>query len=289
MQYITSLFCFIQQACKCVQFSNATIYHQDNVLSYEYLNFHKNNGMKIVCLLAVAIAASITAQAQRTGDPKMTELWEPKAPIVTPGKTAADAPSDAIVLFNGSNLNQWESEKGGAAPWTIADGAMTVKPQSGGIRTKQGFGDCQLHVEWRTPAVVKGEGQMRGNSGIFLMGRYELQVLDSYNNTTYSNGQAGSIYKQHIPLANASRPPGEWQTYDIIFTAPRFYADGRIKSAARNTVMHNGVLVQNNVEIWGQTQYIGIANYEKHADLEPIFLQDHGDLVSFRNIWIRPL
>lgn len=242
-------------------------------------------------LLAVLPALFIThlAMAQRTGDPKMTELWEPKAPIVTPGKTAADAPSDAIVLFNGTNLSQWESEKGGAAAWNIADGAMTVKPQSGGIKTKQGFGDCQLHVEWRTPAVVKGEGQMRGNSGIFLMGRYELQVLDSYNNTTYSNGQAGSIYKQHIPLANASRQPGEWQTYDIIFTAPRFYADGRIKSAARITVIHNGVLVQNNVEIWGQTQYIGIANYEKHADLEPIFLQDHGDLVSFRNIWIRPL
>lgn len=245
--------------------------------------------MKQLLLAFAAPLLCMGAVAQRTGDPKLTELWEPKVPIVTPGKTPTDAPSDALVLFNGIDLGQWESEHGGPAVWTIADGAMTVKPQSGGIRTKQGFGDCQLHVEWRSPAVVKGEGQMRGNSGIFLMGRYELQVLDSYNNTTYSNGQAGSIYKQHIPLANASRPPGEWQTYDIIFTAPRFYADGRVKAAARITVIHNGVLVQNNVEIWGQTQYIGIANYEKHGDLEPILLQDHGDLVSFRNIWIRPL
>lgn len=229
------------------------------------------------------------AGAQRTGDPKLTELWEPKAPLVTPGKTNADAPSDAIVLFDGKDFSKWEATKGGEAGWTISDGAMTVKPGAGEIRTRQGFGDCQLHIEWRTPAVVKGEGQGRGNSGIFLMGRYELQVLDSYNNTTYSNGQAGSIYKQRIPLVNASRQPGEWQAYDIIFTAPVFYEDGRVKSAARITVFHNGVLVQNNVEIWGNTQYIGVANYEKHADKLPIALQDHGDLVSYRNIWIRPL
>lgn len=244
--------------------------------------------MKKLLALLLPLAATTTF-AQRNGDPKLTETWEPKAPIVTPGKTAADAPSDAIVLFDGKDLQQWESDKGGPAPWTVGDGAMTVKPQTGGIRTRQGFGDCQLHIEWRTPAVVKGEGQMRGNSGIFFMGRYELQVLDSYNNTTYSNGQAGSIYKQHIPMANASRPPGEWQSYDVIFTAPRFYEDGRVKSPARITVFHNGVLVQNNVEIWGQTQFIGIANYEKHADKAPLGLQDHGDLVSFRNIWIRPL
>ncbi|HSR38972.1 MAG TPA: DUF1080 domain-containing protein [Phnomibacter sp.] len=231
----------------------------------------------------------LNAQNRAGGDPKLTEVWEPKVPVVTPGKSNADAPSDAIVLFDGKTLSQWESSKGGEVTWTIADGAMTVKPGSGEIRTKQGFGDCQLHIEWRTPQVVKGEGQFRGNSGIFLMGRYELQVLDSYNNTTYSNGQAGSIYKQRLPLVNASRPPGEWQTYDIIFTAPVFYEDGRVKEAARITVFHNGVLVQNNVEIWGNTQYIGVANYEKHAEKLPIALQDHGDLVSFRNIWIRPL
>ena len=230
---------------------------------------------------------SIQTRAQ--GDPKITEIWKPEAPVVTPGKTAADAPSDAIVLFDGKSLDSWESEKGGAAAWTIADNAMTVKPGSGGIKTKQAFGSCQLHIEWRAPEVVKGEGQGRGNSGIFLMGQYELQVLDMYNNKTYSNGQAGSIYKQTIPLVNASRKPGEWQTYDILFTAPEFYEDGRVKSAARITVLHNGVLIQNNTTIWGGTQYIGIAKYEKHAPVLPIMLQDHGDLVGFRNIWIRPL
>ena len=238
---------------------------------------------------AILLTMVLNAQNRAGGDPKLTEVWEPKVPVVTPGKSNADAPSDAIVLFDGKTLSQWESSKGGEVTWTIADGAMTVKPGSGEIRTKQGFGDCQLHIEWRTPQVVKGEGQFRGNSGIFLMGRYELQVLDSYNNTTYSNGQAGSIYKQRLPLVNASRPPGEWQTYDIIFTAPDFFEDGRVKEAARITVFHNGVLVQNNVEIWGNTQYIGVANYEKHAEKLPIALQDHGDLVSFRNIWIRPL
>ncbi|HVF96407.1 MAG TPA: DUF1080 domain-containing protein, partial [Flavisolibacter sp.] len=152
-----------------------------------------------------------------------------------------------------------------------------------------GFGDCQLHIEWRSPAEVKGEGQGRGNSGIFLMGRYELQVLDSYNSKTYSNGQAGSIYKQHMPLVNATRPPGEWQTYDVVFTAPRFSEDSLLKSPARITVLHNGVLVQNNTQLWGGTQYIGLASYQKHGDKEPIVLQDHGNPVSFRNIWIRPL
>jgi hypothetical protein len=228
-------------------------------------------------------------QTMGQGDPKLTEIWKPEAPLVTPGKTAADAPSDAIVLFDGKSLSAWVSEKGGDAGWTIADNAMTVKPGSGGIKTKQGFGSCQLHIEWRAPEVVKGEGQGRGNSGIFLMEQYELQVLDMYNNKTYSNGQAGSIYKQAIPLVNASRKPGEWQTYDILFTAPEFYEDGRVKSAARITVLHNGVLIQNNTTIWGGTQYIGIAKYEKHASTLPILLQDHGDLVSFRNIWIRPL
>jgi hypothetical protein len=232
---------------------------------------------------------AFTSWAQE-GDPKLTEVWKPVVPIITPGKTAADPPSDAIVLFNGTGFTAWESQaKGKPVAWTIDDNAMTVKPGSGGIQTKMGFGSCQLHVEWKTPAVVKGEGQGRGNSGIFLMGKYEVQVLDSYNNTTYSNGQAASIYKQHMPLANASRPPGEWQTYDIFFTAPEFYDDGRVKTAARVTVIHNGVLVQNNVAIHGQTAYIGIAKYEQHAAKLPIALQDHGDLVSFRNIWIREL
>jgi hypothetical protein len=225
----------------------------------------------------------------RTGDPKLTEIWTPVPSIVKPGATAQDAPSDAIVLFNGKDFSAWSGMGGKPVEWTIADGAMTVKPRTGTISTKQGFGDCQLHIEWRTPSVVKGEGQGRGNSGIFLMGKYELQVLDSYNNSTYSNGQAASIYKQLIPLANASRGPGEWQTYDVIFIAPRFTADGKLQSQARITVIHNGVLVQNNAAIWGGTEYIGIAEYKPHSMKEPIILQDHGDLVSFRNIWVREL
>lgn len=229
----------------------------------------------------------VNAQDQQA---KLTEVWSPVPPVVTPGRTAADAPSDAIVLFNGKDFSNWEGS--GAqkeVKWSLADNAMTVVRNAGGIQTRTAFGDCQLHIEWRTPAVVKGEGQGRGNSGIFFMGMYELQVLDSYNNTTYSNGQAGSIYKQHIPLKNASRGPGEWQTYDVIFTAPRFNPDSTLKSPARITVLHNGVLIQNDAHLFGSTEYIGIPSYKKHADKLPLSLQDHGDAVSYRNIWIREL
>jgi hypothetical protein len=223
------------------------------------------------------------------GSPKLSEYYTPAAPVVTPGKTAQDAPSDAIILFNGKDLSQWQNGKGGTAPWTLEGDAMVVKPGSGGIQTKRGFGDCQLHIEFRTPAQVSGEGQGRGNSGIFLMDRYELQVLDNYKNTTYVNGQAGSIYKQLPPLVNACKGPGEWQTYDIIFTAPRFYPDGRLQSQARITVLHNGVLVQNNMTLWGTSEYVGSPVYKKHGEKEPITLQDHGNLVAYRNIWIREL
>lgn len=219
--------------------------------------------------------------------PQDTEVWEPVPAIVTPG-TAASAPSDAIVLFDGRNLDSWVSDKGGAAPWTIKDGAMTVARGKGGIKTKETFEDFQLHIEFRTPEVVKGEGQGRGNSGIFLQEFYELQVLDNYNNKTYSNGQVGSMYKQAIPLANPSRKPGEWQTYDVIWTAPRFNEDGSLKSPARVTALLNNVLVQNNFELLGKTLYIGKPFYEKHG-AKSIALQDHGDLVSFRNIWVRKL
>lgn len=239
--------------------------------------------------LCTCFSVACVAQQERKGDPKLTEQWSPEPKVVAPGKTAADAPADAIVLFDGANTGEWEAKGGGPVKWAVADGAMTVTRGSGEIHTKQKFGDCQLHIEWRAPSEVKGEGQGRGNSGIFLMGKYELQVLDSYNNRTYSNGQAASIYKQLPPLVNASRKPGEWQTYDVIFIAPRFYADGSVQSQARITVIHNGVLVQNNSTIWGGTQYIGLANYEKHGDKESIILQDHGDAVSFRNIWIRNL
>ncbi len=229
------------------------------------------------------------ASLAQNKDPRLTEIWQPEPKIVSPGKTAADAPADAIVLFNGKDLAEWQTDDGKPAKWKVDGDAVTVVKGTGVIKTKRAFGDCQLHVEWRTPAEVKGEGQGRGNSGIFLMGLYELQVLDSYNNRTYSNGQAGSIYKQTAPLANASRKPGEWQTYDIIFTAPRFNKDSSVKSQGRITVLHNGVLVQNNTAIWGATQYIGIATNTWHKEKEPIVLQDHGDAVSFRNIWIREL
>ena len=244
---------------------------------------------KFLLPAALALTNLASFSQGRTGDPKLSEAWEPVPAVVQPGKTAQDAPADAIILFNGKDFNSWTGKNGKKIEWTIADDAMTVKGGSGEISTRQGFGDCQLHIEWRTPAVVKGEGQGRGNSGIFLMGRYELQVLDSYNNKTYSNGQAASIYKQLIPLVNASRGPGEWQTYDIIFIAPRFSLDGRVQSQARITVLHNGVLVQNNVALWGGTEYIGIPEYKAHSMKEPLMLQDHGDAVSFRNIWIREL
>lgn len=245
--------------------------------------------MKKTVSVISALIFSLSAFAQpRTGDPKLSEYYEPVPAVVTPGKTSQDPPSDAIVLFNGKDFSAWKGDRG-EIKWTIADGAMTVVGGTGGISTKEGFGDCQLHIEWRTPAVVKGDGQGRGNSGIFLMGKYELQVLDNYNNKTYVNGQAGSIYKQLVPLVNACRPPGEWQTYDIIFTAPRFYENGTLKSQARITVLHNGVLVQNNAALWGSTEYIGSPEYKKHSDAEPISLQDHGNPVSYRNIWIRKL
>lgn len=235
---------------------------------------------------AALLVPAIHAHAQQ-GDPKATEVWEPVPAVVTPG-AGTTAPSDAIVLFDGKNLDKWESDKGGAAPWTVSNGAMTVVPKKGGIKTKESFEDFQLHIEWRSPSVVKGEGQGRGNSGIFLQSNYELQVLDSYNSKTYSNGQAASMYKQSIPLVNACKKPGEWQVYDVIWTAPRFNGDGTVKSPARITVLQNGVLVQNNTALLGKTLYIGTPFYEKHGAM-PLALQDHGDLVSYRNIWIRKL
>jgi hypothetical protein len=244
--------------------------------------------MKKLRLLLPALMIGFVLQAQQQGDPKLTEVWEPVPKVVTPGQGNA-APSDAIVLFDGTNLDEWTAAKdGSAAKWTLADGAFTVKAGSGDIRTKRKFNDFQLHIEWRTPQEVKGEGQGRGNSGIFLQENYELQVLDNYENKTYSNGQAGSIYKQLIPLANACKKPGEWQSYDVVFTAPRFNDDGSVKSPARITVIQNGILVQNNAEIKGKTLYIGKPFYEKHGALG-IQLQDHGNPVSYRNIWLREL
>lgn len=243
---------------------------------------------KILSLTALAISGCLFLNAQQQKNPESTEIWEPVPPIVTPGEGTL-APSDAIVLFDGRNFDQWQNSKGEAVAWTLENGAMTVKPGSGTIQTKRGFGDCQLHVEFRAPIVVKGEGQGRGNSGIFLQGLYEIQVLDCFNNKTYPNGQTASVYKQSIPLANACKKPGDWQTYDIIYTAPRFGESGRMLTPGYVTVIHNGVLVQNHTPIWGTTEYIGSPRYNKHDLKLPIVLQDHGDLVSFRNIWIREL
>ena len=230
----------------------------------------------------------MAAGAAQQGDPKATEAWTPVPPVVDPGG-GAKPPSDAIVLFDGRDLSEWRGKDGGAAAWKVADGAMTVVAKTGDIETRREFGDVQLHVEWRTPAVVEGEGQERGNSGVYLMKRYELQVLDSYRNETYVNGQAGSIYKQYPPLVNASRPPGDWQSYDVIFMAPRFSADGKLERPAVFTVLQNGVLIQNHVEVKGSTVYIGEPRYEAHSAKAPLLLQDHGNPVSYRNIWIREL
>ncbi len=220
-------------------------------------------------------------------DPSATEVWEPVPAVITPVKNNRP-PSDATVLFDGTDTKSWESRKKGEVKWTIdKGGALTVQKGEGDIQTKQGFGSCQLHIEWRTPAIVAGDGQNRGNSGIYFMGLYELQILDSYDNKTYTNGQAGSIYKQHIPLVNASLKPGEWQSYDVIFTAPKFNTDGSLASPARFTVLHNGVLIQNNVAVKGGTVYVGQPSYKAHPDKAPLVLQDHGNPTSFRNIWIR--
>ena len=240
-------------------------------------------GCAAFCL---GLAALAFAQEEPRGDPADTEVWEPEPAVVAPG-TGGAPPSDAIVLLDGSDLDQWQHTDGSDVQWSLEDGAVTVVPGTGDIVTRDAFGDIQLHVEWRTPAIIEGEGQGRGNSGIIIQQRYEVQVLDSWENRTYSNGQAASIYKQHIPLVNASWPPGEWQSYDIVFTAPRFAADGSLTPPAYVTVVQNGVLVQNNVEIAGPTRFIGEPYYQPHPLKQPLQLQNHRNPVSFRNIWIR--
>jgi len=231
-----------------------------------------------------AVAGLATAQDAAPFPPPKTA-----PPVVTPGSTNADPPSDAIVLFNGRDLSRWRSANGGPAKWVVRDGYVEVMPGAGDMVTADKFGDTQLHIEWATPAVVKGEGQERGNSGVFLMERYEVQVLDSYQNDTYYHGQAGAVYKQYAPLVNASRKPGEWQAYDIIFHAPRFDEQGKVVDRARVTVLHNGVLIQNNVEIYGLTYHDRPALYIAHSPQESLRLQDHGNPVRYRNIWIRRL
>jgi len=226
--------------------------------------------------------------------PQMTEIMDPEVKVIQPGEQTGAAPSDAIVLFDGTAgiINrEWEDARGNPTRWILQEGALVCVKGSGEIRTRRKFTDFQLHIEWRAPAEIEGEGQGRGNSGVFLQGLYEVQILDSYNNRTYRNGQAGSVYKQYAPLVNACRKPGEWQSYDIIYTAPRFGNDSASYfTPPRVTVLHNGVLIQNNVSLRGPTLYIGMPEYsiKKHGP-EPLVLQDHGNPVAFRNIWIREL
>jgi hypothetical protein len=231
-------------------------------------------------------------------DPHVPTIHEPihdmsraRPPIVRPGPALlpAPAPSDAIVLFNGRDLSEWQSGDGRAASWKVETDYMEVVPGTGGISTVRKFGDCQLHVEWATPAPPSGSGQDRGNSGVFLMGMYEVQVLDSYMNDTYPDGQAAAIYGQYPPLVNASRAPGEWQTYDILFRRPRFNERGTLIEPARIIVMHNGVVVHNAAMLTGPTGHRSRPPYRLHADRLSISLQDHASPVRFRNIWVRDL
>ena len=264
----------------------------------------KPGSVRVAHALALALlfagAASTCAQQPAQPKPEDTEVWQPVPKIVTPGVTDAAPPSDAIVLFDGKNEDEWVSAQDHTpARWFVHDGVLTVNKASGvgNIETKRRFKDYQFHIEWKIPSDITGSGQARGNSGVFLASTgpgdagYELQVLDSYNNATYVNGQAGSIYKQSPPLVNPDRPPGEWQTYDLVWTAPRFNEDGSLKTPAFVTVFFNGVLVQNHFALKGQTLYIGQPFYKAY-DTAPIKLQAHGDKsqpISFRNIWVREL
>jgi hypothetical protein len=260
----------------------------------------------LAAALALCAFSASAAWAQSTApsssaeptDPKATEQWEPVPKIVTPGKRDDAPPSDAVVLFDGHDLSQWEASKDHSpAHWNVHDGVVTVDKATGNIQTRQHFRNYQLHLEWQEPKDITGEGQGRGNSGLFLASTgpgdegYEIQILDSWKNTTYVNGQAASVYKQTPPLVNAMRPPGEWQTYDVVWTAPVFAADGTVKSPGYVTLFHNGVLVQNHTQLAGETLYIGKPKYKPYEDAA-IKLQAHGDHsqpISFRNIWVRPL
>jgi hypothetical protein len=239
----------------------------------------------LLVMIALVAARPLALDAQQWPTHDMSR---PPPPPVDPG-SAGRPPSDAVVLFGGEDLSQWRMKGGEPAKWRVEGGYIEIVPGSGDLVSTRGFGSCQLHLEWATPAPPKGEGQDRGNSGVFLMGRYELQVLDSYRNRTYADGQAAALYGQFPPMVNASRPPGEWQEYDIVFHRPRFEADGKLASPARMTVFHNRVLVHDDVELAGATAHRERASYRAHPDRLPLLLQDHGSPVRYRNIWVREL
>jgi hypothetical protein len=250
--------------------------------------------MFVVILAMGSPGCGHTTEATRKSEAirwKAHDMNRPKPPVITPVREAqaVPAPEKAIVLFDGTDLSQWTAENGREAKWKVQDGYMEIVPGAGGIRSKPRFGDVLLHVEWRTPNPPNGKGQGRANSGIFLMGLYEVQVLDSYQADTYADGQAGSIYGQYPPRFNACLPPGEWQTYDIYFRRPRFGAEGKLEEAARITLVHNGILIQDNEELLGPTSWLKYLPYKAHDDMLPIGLQDHGTPVRFRNIWALPL
>jgi Domain of Unknown Function (DUF1080)/Domain of unknown function (DUF3471) len=250
--------------------------------------------MKNAILPPTAFVLAATCSVTSAESPvrfKAHDVSRPRPPVVQPAPQALPVapPADALVLFDGKNLSEWRSADGGPAKWVIKDGAIESVPGSGYLYSARGFGDVQLHVEWATPVPARGTSQGRGNSGVFLMGLYEVQVLDSYLNDTYPDGQAAAIYGQYPPLVNACRPPGEWQTYDIAFRRPRFRPDGGLSTPARITVIHNGILVQDNVEPWGPTAWLQALPYTSHADKLPLGFQDHGNPVRYRNIWLREL
>jgi len=218
----------------------------------------------------------------------------PQPPIVTPGTSSTQEepgrpPSDAVVLFDGKDLSHWHDGKGGPARWKIGQGGMVIEPGTGVIVSKDDFGDCQLHLEWASPTPPKGRDQGRGNSGLMFFGRYEMQILDNFDNITYADGQAGAVYGQTPPLVNAARKPGEWQTYDVMFTVPRFKEDGTLESPAFVTTLLNGVLVQNHTRILGPMAFRALPNYKAHGPKGAILLQDHGNPIRFRNIWVREI
>jgi Domain of Unknown Function (DUF1080) len=245
-------------------------------------------------LFLPALFTATICSAQVDPQWKIHDMDRPAPKVITPGTPSTPeapgrAPSDAIVLFDGKDLSHWAQKDGSNAKWKVENGYLEVVPKTGEIHTRAAFGDCQLHVEFAEPSPPKGESQDRGNSGVFLMGLYEIQVLDSYESKTYADGQAAAVYGQYPPLVNASRPPGQWQTYDIVFHGPRFDASGKVTRAAHVTVLHNGVLVQDNVELTGPTAHKQRPPYQAHPEKLPLVLQDHGHPVHFRNIWIRDL